>query len=205
MSMPTTTDPDFGPDPDAAAAAAPRARIVLHVGCGHPNPAKLHATFREPGWREVRLDIDPETRPDILGSITDMAAVASGSIDAVWSSHNVEHLFAHEVPRALGEFHRVLRPGGFVLITLPDLQRVAELVAADKLEETAYMSPAGPITPLDTLYGHRAAIARGNRFMAHHTGFTATTLDRALRHAGFDPVRTQRLRFDLWAYGEKAK
>ena len=98
----------------------------------------------------------------------------------------------------------MLKAGGFALITLPDLQTVAELVAADKLEEPAYISPAGPITPLDTLYGLRAAIARGNLFMAHRTGFTATTLEGALRRAGFATVRTQRLGFDLWAYAEKA-
>ena len=34
-------------------------RIVLHVGCGPYNPAKLHKTFHGPGWRELRLDIDP--------------------------------------------------------------------------------------------------------------------------------------------------
>ena len=195
MMAPTTTDP-------AAPQAAPE-RVVLHVGCGPSNPAKLHRKFQEPGWREVRLDIDPQVKPDIVGSITDMRAVATASVDAVWSSHNVEHLYAHEVPLALGEFHRVLKPGGFVLITLPDLQKVAELIAADKLDEPAYISPAGPIAPLDTLYGLRAAIARGNLFMAHHTGFTATTLERALRRAGFGTVRTQRLGFDLWAYAEK--
>jgi predicted SAM-dependent methyltransferase len=178
--------------PETPAADAPE-RLVLHVGCGAANPAKLHATFRAPGWREVRYDIDPAVRPDIVGSITDMAAIATASVDAVWSSHNVEHLYAHEVPVALAEFHRVLKPGGFALITLPDLQKVAELVAADGLEDVAYVSPAGPIHPLDMLYGWRRSIAEGNLFMAHHTGFTARTLDQALRRAGFN----------FWARGTK--
>ena len=34
-------------------------KTVLHVGCGPYNPAKLHKTFHGPGWRELRLDIDP--------------------------------------------------------------------------------------------------------------------------------------------------
>src|SRR5262245_13583324 len=133
-------------------------KTVLHVGCGPANRAKLHATFRTPDWHEVRLDIDPTVQPDVVGSITDMSGIATASVHAVWSSHNLEHLYVHEVPVALKEFHRVLVPEGFVLITLPDLQKVAELIVADKLEDVAYVSPAGPIRPLDMVYGWRGAI-----------------------------------------------
>jgi SAM-dependent methyltransferase len=176
-------------------------RTLLHVGCGLADPRKIPAAFFAPGaWREVRLDIDPGVAPDILGSITDMAAVATGSVDAVWSAHNLEHLFAHEVPAALREFRRVLRRGGFALVTVPDLQRAAALVAQDRLDEPAYLSPAGPIAPLDMLYGHGAAIAAGNAFMAHRTGFTARTLETALVAARFDAVRVVRdEHFALWA------
>lgn len=176
-------------------------RSLLHVGCGVADPRKLPPAFFAPGeWHEVRLDIDPGVAPDILGSITDMAAVATASFDAVWSAHNLEHLFAHEVPLALREFRRVLRSGGFALITLPDLQRVAELVAQDRLTEPAYVSPAGPIAPLDMLYGHGAAIAQGNLFMAHRTGFTARSLEAALVAARFDSVRVVRDEsYALWA------
>ncbi len=181
-------------------------RLLLHVGCGPAAPGKLPPQVFAPGaWREIRLDIDPGVAPDILASITDMRAVADGSVDAVWSAHNLEHLAAHEVPRALAEFRRVLRPGGFALITVPDLQQVAALVAADRLAEPAYQSPAGPIAPLDMLYGHGAAIAAGNGFMAHRTGFTARSLEAALVAARFDAVQVVRdQHFALWATAQVA-
>ena len=176
-------------------------RRVLHVGCGAASPGKLPGQFFVPGeWQEVRLDIDPDVAPDIVASITDMAAVPSDAFDAVWSSHNLEHLFPHEVSPALAEFRRVLKPDGFALITMPDLQQIAALVASDRLEETAYLSPMGPITPLDMLYGHGASLAAGNAFMGHRGGFTARTLEAALLGVGFPVVRVVRDgSFALWA------
>ena len=186
-------------------ATAVTTRNVLHVGCGAADPAKLpEAFFPHGAWRELRLDIDPGVAPDIVASITEMPMVAEGSVDAVWSAHNLEHLASHEVPVALAEFHRVLAPGGFVLVTMPDLQQVAELVAAGKLEDAAYVSAMGPIAPLDMLYGYRPALAAGNAFMGHRTGFTAGTLTAHLQRAGFQSVRVQRDgHFALWASGVK--
>ncbi len=179
-------------------------RVVLHVGCGPYNPNKLHAAFRKEGWRELRVDINPNVKPDIVASMLAMPMISAASVDGVWSSHNIEHLYAHEVPVALAEFARVLKPGGVVLLTMPDLQRVAELIVQDKLDEPAYVSPAGPIAPLDILYGHRPQIAMGNVFMAHRTGFTARTLTQVLVNAGFERVKVERGKsFDLWAVGYK--
>lgn len=189
--------------PDAAHAAL---RTLLHVGCGAAHPDKIPAAYFAPGaWREVRLDIDPGVAPDIEASITDMGVVPDASVDAVWSSHNIEHLAAHEVPVALAEFHRVLRPGGFVLIATPDLQQAAALIAAGQLEEAAYVSAMGPIAPLDILYGFRPSIAAGNAFMGHRTGFTAGTLERALLGAGFATAQVIRDgHFALWATATRA-
>jgi hypothetical protein len=133
--------------------------------------------------------------------MTDMGAVDTGSAGAVFSSHNVEHLYPHEVPVALAEFKRVLSPDGFAVITCPDLQSVAQLVADDKLLEPAYQSGMGPIAPLDILYGHNASIARGNHYMAHRGGFTARTLANALSEVGFgrSVVMRRPSAFDLWA------
>jgi SAM-dependent methyltransferase len=178
-------------------------KIVLNVGCGHPSRQGVHPAFQGVEWREVRLDIDPSVNPDVVCSMTDMQPIATNSIDAVWSSHNLEHLHRHEVPLALAEFIRVLRPGGQMLLTMPDLQRIAELVASDALEDEAYRSPSGPITPLDMIYGHSPSLARGNRHMAHKTGFTARTLAQLLADAGFSGVALRREGFALWARAYK--
>jgi SAM-dependent methyltransferase len=185
--------------PGAPGGAFGTAKIVLNVGCGYPSRQGLHPAYQGAEWRELRLDINPAVNPDVLCSMTDMHPIASGSIDAVWSSHNLEHLQRHQVPIALAEFRRVLRPGGELLLTLPDLQRIAELVASDGLEDEAYSSPAGPITPLDMIYGHTASLARGNDYMAHRTGFTARTLRQLLIETGLTGVVLQREGFALWA------
>lgn len=174
---------------------------VLHVGCGAQAPEKLHIAFRTEEWQELRLDIDADVHPDIVATMTDMSLVEDVSVDAIFSSHNLEHLYAHEVPVALKEFRRVLKPTGFALITMPDLQEVARLVAVGQLEETAYNSTLGPISPLDILYGHRLSLDQGNLFMAHHTGFTGKSLLNALTGAGFGSATVQRVphAFSLWA------
>jgi ubiquinone/menaquinone biosynthesis C-methylase UbiE len=105
---------------------------------------------------------------------------------------------------ALAEFLRVLKPDGFTVITCPDLQSVCALIAEDKLTEAAYTSPAGPIAPLDILYGHRPAMARGNLYMAHRCGFTQKVLTGTLQAAGFATVAAKRRGhpyYDLWALG----
>lgn len=185
---------------------AMHAKTILHVGPGHRNNgAKLPAAFLSSEWQEIRLDIDPANEPDIVGSMLDMAAVADASVDAIYSAHNIEHVYAHEVPQVLKEFLRVLKPDGFLVVTCPDLQTVCQLVAEDKLSDAAYTSQAGPITPLDILYGHGAALATGHHYMAHKTGFTLKTLTQALHAAGFATSAGKcRLRgLDLWAVASK--
>ena len=177
---------------DAVSADQRAIADVLHVGCGVFEPEKLPLMFRNAGWREIRLDIDPDVNPDVIASITDMQVISGATLNAVYSSHNVEHLYPHEVPLALREMNRVLKSDGFAFIKLPDLQEVARFVAEGKLEDPLYISPVGAIAPLDILYGHRPALARGNAFMAHRTGFTGTTLGTALIAAGFVAVMMQR-------------
>jgi ubiquinone/menaquinone biosynthesis C-methylase UbiE len=177
----------------------------LHVGCGPQNKSNLKG-FNAFDWQEVRLDIDPKVKPDILGTLVNMDLVGTESVDAIFSSHNIEHVFPHEVPLVLAEFHRVLKPDGIVVITCPDLQIVCEAVANNKLLQPLYQSPAGPISPIDILYGHRKSIQQGNHYMAHKCGFTYTTLGSAFLDAGFKEIFGGRRpeNFDLWLVAFKA-
>ncbi|MFY7872618.1 MAG: class I SAM-dependent methyltransferase, partial [Limnohabitans sp.] len=178
---------------------------LLHVGCGPKSKAHTTPGFMADHWSEIRLDIDPGVAPDVNGTMTDMRAVESSSVDAVFSAHNIEHLYPHEVPQALSEFLRVLSDDGFAVITCPDLKSVCELIAQDKLTDPAYIAPVGPIAPLDILYGHRPAMARGNLYMAHRCGFTQKVLTATLAAAGFRSVATacRPSSFDLWALASK--
>ena len=176
--------------------------VFLHVGCG---PKRQDRTpFANKKWREIRLDIDSNVMPDVIGTMTDMAALEDSSVDAIYSSHNIEHLYPHEINIALTEFYRVLSDDGFLLLTCPDLQPVCSLVANDQLTEPAYQSGMGPITPLDILYGHQASMELGNLYMAHRCGFTRKSLSNVLRQSRFaSGVKSRNSHFDLWAVGIK--
>lgn len=161
---------------------------VLHVGCGRqPMPDFLD------GYAEVRMDIDPECSPDIVASLADMGDV--GEFDAIYGSHVLEHFTASDVVRVMNECHRVLKPGGFVVMVVPNLEHVRPT------RDIVYESPAGPITGLDMFYG-KESFVDDNPWMAHKTGFVADTLKQAFNV--FDVVEVKELTdFNLMGLGVK--
>lgn len=179
----------------------------LHLGCGRLT--KLHSTkeFKTDTWDEVRVDIDESVKPDIVASMTDMSVIESNKFDAVYSSHNIEHLFAHQVSIALKEMHRVLNDDGYLIITCPDLVSVCKHVAEGNLTEPLYQSGLGPISPIDILYGLRSDLKKGNDYMAHNCGFTGKVLHRTLLDSGFKSVIcvTKDIEFAIWAIAYKNK
>jgi len=179
-------------------------KIFLHAGCGDQSQSDVIG-FDNDNWKEIRFDIDERVNPDIVGTLTDMKSVVTGSVDAVYSSQSIEHIYPYQVPIVLREFHRVLKEDGIVVITCPDLQSVGEAIAQDRLLETLYESPMGPVTAFDLLYGHRGEIAEGNEYMAHKGGFTYSTLDKAFKEAGFKARFGGGSGYDLYLVAFKQK
>lgn len=88
----------------------------LDLGCG---PFKAFPHFigvdnghhaREFGW---------QMRPDVhVDTVEDLGLFASASMDFVFSSHTLEHL--PDPGKALREWSRVIRPGGYLVLYVPD-------------------------------------------------------------------------------------
>jgi len=171
-------------------AQVPRPPVLLNAGAGDSDAGDLPSYFT--GWREIRVDVNGAFLPDLVASITDLSAIPDGSVDAVWAAHCLEHLYAHEVPKALAEFRRVLNGTGFACIIVPDLQAIGEWLAADRLHETIYDSAAGPVSAHDMLWGYGAAIERGHIAMAHRCGFTPTVFLERLQAANFGEIALRR-------------
>ena len=117
-------------------------KTLLHVGCGVLDKASCYG-FNNDNWNEIRFDIDKNVNPDIVGTLVDMKLVKTASVDAIYSAHNIEHLYPHQVSYALSEFSRVLKDDGMVVVSCPDLQQIAESIANDKLIEPLYTTMSG--------------------------------------------------------------
>src|SRR3954466_900211 len=114
-------------------AAGAETKQVLHIGCGVSTPARLHSSFA--GWREIRLDTDPQVNPDIVASPAHMPKVATGSMDAVYGFRSLQLLHAHELPPALSEIRRVLKDGAHALLGVIDLTKIGPYLTADRFDE----------------------------------------------------------------------
>lgn len=172
-------------------------RRVLSAGSGPMNAAEQTWTdeWVRQGYQVVRLDLDPRNEPDICASMTDMGDI--GSFDIVYCCHALEHLYPHEVPRALAEFYRVLAAGGYAVIMVPDLEDV------EATDEPLEHPEVAPYTGLHLIYGDAAQIEQYPA-MAHHCGFVAQTLGKALLAAGFSEVIVRRAKaYNLMATGRK--
>jgi predicted SAM-dependent methyltransferase len=76
----------------------------------------------------ISVDIREDAQPDLLADAAHLTMVEDNSIDAIYASHLLEH-FAYNEP-VLEEWHRVLVPGGEILIIVPDFMHMYELYIA---------------------------------------------------------------------------
>ncbi|RPI36184.1 MAG: methyltransferase domain-containing protein [Nitrospiraceae bacterium] len=84
----------------------------LHLGSGF---TKLEGL--------INCDLfNPEA--DLKADAKDLSMFADGSIDYIESHHMIEHLSFADTESALREWHRVLRPGGLIVISCPDIFRI---------------------------------------------------------------------------------
>jgi SAM-dependent methyltransferase len=84
------------------------------------------------GAEKIAVDLNPDTKHHaqgarvVLASSDDMSAVESSTVDVVFTSNFFEHLpDKPSLMRTLAECRRVLKPGGKLLILMPNLRYLA--------------------------------------------------------------------------------
>lgn len=97
-------------------------RRLLDVGCGTGNALSMHAAF---GWRTWGVEMHPPTAEtarrrghEVFTGTLEQADYADGFFDVVMFHHSLEHVHAPDA--ALAEAFRVLKPGGRLLVALPN-------------------------------------------------------------------------------------
>lgn len=77
----------------------------------------------------LSMDCDAHEGVDIVGDISDLSRFEDGSVEAIYSSHCLEHFPHPKTLSVLKEWHRVLAPGGILYVAVPDFRRTVELYA----------------------------------------------------------------------------
>ena len=97
---------------------------MLDVGCGH---GEFGALLLQAGWSVDGLDLDPAQVASAAGrGLTARVCDLTGGLpfedarfDALFAGEVIEHLV--DTDAFLAEIARVVRPGGFVILTTPNL------------------------------------------------------------------------------------
>jgi SAM-dependent methyltransferase len=89
---------------------------ALEIG---PGSGFVTNWLRKAGVRVTTLDLDPELKPDLIGSVTDIP-LGDDEVDAAVCCQVLEHLPFEQAAPALAELGRVTRKG--VVISLPDVR-----------------------------------------------------------------------------------
>lgn len=131
------------------------------------------------GFTNVDIQHSPKAprAPEILADLRSVP-LPDGCADEAHAYHVIEHFVAWEAPIALAEWRRLLKPGGLLVLELPDLAKAA----ANLLRGGSDQDCMWP------LYGdpsHR------DEYMTHRWGYTPQTLTALLRHVGFVDIKVK--------------
>jgi len=112
--------------------------LYLNLGCGQK-------TFDS--WDN--LDLYSTSPRVIKADICNLSSYLDSSVRAIYSAHSIEHLSFQKALAALKEWHRVLVPGGTLLLLCPDVDLIAHMLLETDPKDFGYH------WYLRTLYGYQ--------------------------------------------------
>jgi predicted SAM-dependent methyltransferase len=125
------------------------------------------------------LDALPGPAVDHVGNCNDLTFLADESCSEIYASHVLEHLgYNGELQRTLKGMHRVLKPGGRLRVSVPDLETLCRLFLHPALDAAARFHV------MRMMFGGRTT-----DFDVHHVGLNFELLGGFLHGAGFRGIR----------------
>jgi glycosyltransferase involved in cell wall biosynthesis/SAM-dependent methyltransferase len=117
------------------------------------------------------------------------------SVDLVYFGQAIEHMnVVYEVPKLLKECYRMLKPGGVMRITTPDLDLLIQAYLAGDMarftnEQPGFykdMDPSGQLAMM--MFGSVGPNCTYSNYEGHFFLFTQKSLTKALQQAGFKDI-----------------
>lgn len=186
-SVPLDNDTAVKPDPWNH---EPR---VVNLGAGAEyNPHEIDVDLR--GGENIDFRCDIRKLPEDWGM----------QFDIVKSNHVLEHFPYTQTEEILKEWYRLLKPGGKILLNVPDMQSVAQYLLdgdMDILIQGIIFGDQGNDYHSQPPYGE----LRDGRYLAdsfennaHKAGFTAKFLGKLLQKVGFVDISGERRDYALF-------
>lgn len=125
---------------------------------------------------------------DHKGDALDLSRFEDNTFEEIYASHIIEHLdYIKEIETALREWFRVLKSGGKLYVSAPDLDTLAQLIVMkDKftVDEQFHL--------MRMIFGGHT-----NKYDYHKTGLTFSFLSHFLTTAGFSKIERVK-KFDMF-------
>lgn len=158
-------------------------RACIHLGCGAIDSPEF-----------INVDIARAPHIHHVRDVRDLSVFRDEFADIVYACHVLEHISFRETRQVLAEWRRVLKPGGVLRLSVPDLDKLVVIYSENNRSIES-------ICPM--LMGHQDS--ESNR---HQSVFNYDYLGGLLRDVGFRTVRTwdpnqaENHAFDDWASRE---
>lgn len=144
------------------------------------------------GWICIDVESNSDLQVDIMNNTLPFDL---GIVDAIYSSHTLEHIWPDRLPFVLSEFRRVLKDGAPIRVVVPDFD-IALNAFLNKdyqfLDRTRIPVPESmemPLQHLTSWFFSYYLEQDGTRSFGHLNAFNRETLSAILKKSGFRNVK----------------
>lgn len=147
----------------------------------------------------MNVDTQPRWNPDVVADCRSMPMFHDGEAEMIVLHHVIEHFGLGELDDCIRECHRILQPGGSLIVTTPDLNLLCRRWIAQGIDDYTFCV---------NLYG----AYMGDEADRHKWLYTGRTLAKALQVSpwqtvktfDFRPIAGAQIACDWWILGAEA-